>query len=125
MLVYHGGDWGAIIGKWIATRHNENCKAYHTNLPMVLPPLPTPRNLLFYPFKVAKFFTSLIFGFDTIYGSGKTVLGGATFANAERNKECGYRAIQGTKPYTLAYGLSDSPVGLLGKNSYELDMPSN
>ncbi|KAG2237082.1 Alpha/Beta hydrolase protein [Thamnidium elegans] len=112
--MYHGGDWGAIIGKLIATRHNNNCKAYHTNLPMVLPPLPTPRNILFYPFKIAKFFTSLVVGFDTIYGTGKTVLGGLTFANAERNNECGYRAIQGTKPYSLSYGLSDSPVGLLG-----------
>ncbi|CAO3639281.1 unnamed protein product [Mucor hiemalis] len=111
--VYHGGDWGAIIGKMIATRHNDHCKAYHTNLPMILPPLPTPRNLLFYPFKVLKFFTSIVVGFDNVYGSGKTILGGATFANAERNNECGYRAIQGTKPYTLAYGLSDSPVGLL------------
>ncbi|KAI9482988.1 MAG: Alpha/Beta hydrolase protein [Benjaminiella poitrasii] len=112
--MYHGGDWGAIIGKWIATRHNQHCKAYHTNLPMVLPPLPTPRNLLFYPFKVLKFFSSLLLGFDTVYGQGQTVLGGATFANAERNNECGYRSIQGTKPYTLAYGLTDSPVGLLG-----------
>lgn len=114
-LVYHGGDWGAIIGKVIATKHNNNCKAYHTNLPMVLPPLPTPRNLLFYPFKIAKFLASLVVGFDNVYGAGKVLLGGGTFANAERNNECGYRAIQGTKPYTLSFGLSDSPVGLLGK----------
>ncbi|CAO0791501.1 unnamed protein product [Mucor circinelloides] len=112
--MYHGGDWGAIIGKWIATRHSDHCKAYHTNLPMILPPLPTPRNLIFYPFKVVKFFSSLLLGFDNVYGAGKTVLGGVTFANAERNRDCGYRSIQGTKPYTLAYGLSDSPVGLLG-----------
>lgn len=113
--MYHGGDWGAIIGKYIALHHNEHCKAFHTTMPLILPPLPTPRNLLWYPWKVVKFFTSLIVGFDTIYGSGKTVLGGATFANAERNKDCGYRAIQGTKPYTLAFGLSDSPVALLCK----------
>ncbi|KAI8987763.1 Alpha/Beta hydrolase protein [Mycotypha africana] len=112
--MYHGGDWGAIIGKWIATRHNANCKAYHTNLPMSIPPLPTLRNLIFHPLKVAKFLTSLVLGFDAVYGVGKTVIGGATFANAELNKECGYRAIQGTKPYTLAFGLTDSPVGLLG-----------
>lgn len=28
--------------------------------------------------------------------------------------ETGYQAIQGTKPQTLGYGLTDSPVGLLG-----------
>lgn len=55
-----------------------------------------------------------------MYGAGKTVLGGVTFANAERNRDCGYRSIQGTKPYTLAYGLSDSPVGLLGTVFLEL-----
>ncbi|KAG2198714.1 hypothetical protein INT47_005399 [Mucor saturninus] len=111
--MYHGGDWGAIIGKYIAIHHNDHCKAFHTTMPLVLPPFPTPRNLLVYPWKVVKFFTSLVVGFDRVYGSGKTVLGGATFANAERNGDCGYRAIQGTKPYTLAFGLSDSPVALL------------
>ncbi|KAI8366048.1 Alpha/Beta hydrolase protein [Radiomyces spectabilis] len=111
--VLHGGDWGAIIGKWIATRYSDHCRAFHTNLPFSLPPLPTPRNLIFYPFKIAKFFGSLVLGFDRVYGQGKTKLGGATFANAEWNYDCGYRAIQGTRPYTLAFGLTDSPIGLL------------
>lgn len=114
-IVMHGGDWGAIIGKYIASRYKENCRAFHTNLPLCPPPLPTARNLLFYPFKVAKFFGSLLLGFDRVYGQGKTILNGPTFANAEMNHGCGYRAIQGTRPYTLAYGLADSPVGLLGK----------
>ncbi|KAG2223613.1 hypothetical protein INT45_009972 [Circinella minor] len=108
-----GGDWGAIIGKYIATHYNTNCKAFHTGLPFCLPPLPTPRNLLFYPFKIAKFGASLLFGFDRIYGKGKLILNGATFANAEMYDGCGYRAIQGTRPYTLAYGLTDSPLGLM------------
>jgi pimeloyl-ACP methyl ester carboxylesterase len=33
---------------------------------------------------------------------------------AWQEKEAGYQKIQGTKPETLAYGLNDSPVGLLG-----------
>ncbi|KAJ8656059.1 hypothetical protein O0I10_008281 [Lichtheimia ornata] len=108
-----GGDWGAIIGKYMATRYKQNCKAFHTGLPFCLPPLPTPRNLLFHPFKIVKFFTSVLVGFDRVYGKGKTVLNGATFANAEWYYGCGYRAIQGTRPYTLAYGLTDSPLGLM------------
>jgi hypothetical protein len=32
----------------------------------------------------------------------------------DKTDNAGYRAIQSTRPYTLAYGLSDSPVGLLG-----------
>lgn len=111
--VMHGGDWGAIIGKWIATHHKENCAAFHTVLPFVLPPLPTPRNILFYPFKIAKFLGSLALGFDRVYGKNRTVLNWATFANAELYYGCGYRAIQGTRPYTLAYGLSDSPLGMM------------
>ncbi|KAG1398767.1 hypothetical protein G6F58_011254 [Rhizopus delemar] len=111
--MYHGGDWGAIIGKTIAVNHSDSCKAFHTTMPMVLPPIPTPRNILFHPFKVAKFLVSLVVGFDWIYGKGNTRLGGATFANAERDKGCGYRAIQGTRPYTLSFGLTDSPAGVL------------
>jgi pimeloyl-ACP methyl ester carboxylesterase len=33
-------------------------------------------------------------------------------ARAQLRRETGYQAIQGTKPQTLAYGLTDSPVGL-------------
>ena len=38
----------------------------------------------------------------------------ASLASARqwRDEETGYQAIQGTKPQTLAYGLSDSPAGL-------------
>ncbi|KAI8071341.1 Alpha/Beta hydrolase protein [Gongronella butleri] len=112
--VWHGGDWGAIIGKYTAAYHSENCKAFHTSLPFILPPVPAPRNLLFHPFKVIKFFASLLVGFDRVYGQGKTNVKDATFANADLSYNCGYRAIQGTRPYTLSYGLSDSPAGLLG-----------
>ncbi|KAI8985381.1 Alpha/Beta hydrolase protein [Pilobolus umbonatus] len=111
--MYHGSDWGAIIGRHIAVNYTENCKAFHTNMPITLPVLPTPRNILFHPFKVVKFLSSLIVGYDRVYSPGTTSLSKATFANVDRNFEAGYRAIQGTKPYTLAYGLSDSPVGLL------------
>ncbi|KAG0174432.1 hypothetical protein DFQ29_007499 [Apophysomyces sp. BC1021] len=109
--VWHGGDWGGIIGKFVASKYHQNCRAFHTNLPMVVPPLPTPRNVLLHPLKLAKFFGSLLIGFDRVYGSTK--LGGPTFANAELNNDCGYRAIQGTRPYTLSYGLTDSPMALL------------
>ncbi|ORX56358.1 alpha/beta-hydrolase [Hesseltinella vesiculosa] len=112
--MWAGGDWGGIIGKVVASRYGDNCMGFYTHFPMVRPPVPSPRNLLFHPFKVVKFFSSLLLGFDRVYGKDKVVLNGATFANAELSYTCGYRAIQGTKPYTLAYGLSDSPVGLLG-----------
>ncbi|KAI8099964.1 Alpha/Beta hydrolase protein [Halteromyces radiatus] len=111
--LFSGTDYGAIIGKYTATNHSENCCGFHTNFPMVLPPIPTPRNLLFHPLNVFKFFGSLVTGFNWMYGQGKTILNWATFANAELYYGCGYRAIQGTRPYTLSYGLSDSPLGLM------------
>ncbi|KAI9319743.1 Alpha/Beta hydrolase protein [Dichotomocladium elegans] len=111
--VLHGGDWGAIIGKYMAATYQRHCKAFHTGLPFCLPPLPTPRNLIFNPLRTVRFFASLLLGFDRVYGKGKTVLNGATFANAEMYYGCGYRAIQGTRPYTLSYGLTDSPTGMM------------
>ncbi|KAI9254222.1 Alpha/Beta hydrolase protein [Sporodiniella umbellata] len=111
--VYHGGDWGAIIGKRIAAHHNNNCKALHATMPVPIVSIPTVTKILLNPFKMVKIFASLVLGFDRVYGAGRVDLAGATFANAERNTACGYRAIQGTRPYTLAYGLTDSPVGLL------------
>ncbi|KAI8338532.1 Alpha/Beta hydrolase protein [Chlamydoabsidia padenii] len=111
--MWSGGDWGAIIGKYTAAHHSDHCKAFHTNLSFFLPPVPSPRNLVYHPINVIKFFSSLLLGFDRVYGQGKTVLNWATFANAELYYGCGYRAIQGTRPYTLAYGLTDSPLGLM------------
>jgi pimeloyl-ACP methyl ester carboxylesterase len=50
-------------------------------------------------------------------GPGARPLSAAEKAYLERNQafwqeECGYKAIQSTKPQTLSYGLNDSPAGL-------------
>ena len=50
-------------------------------------------------------------------GPGARPLSAAETAYRERNaafwqEECGYKAIQSTKPQTLGYGLNDSPAGL-------------
>ncbi|KAI7876171.1 alpha/beta-hydrolase [Lichtheimia hyalospora FSU 10163] len=109
----HGSDWGSVIGRSIAVQHKEHCKGYHTVMPTVNPPLPTLGNILFHPLKVAKLCAGMIVGFDTVYGAGKFKLKGKNFADAMGDSDAGYRAIQGTRPYTLSQGLSDSPAGLL------------
>jgi hypothetical protein len=114
LLVAHGVDWGSIIARGMACTHDENCKALSTTLNISLPPLPTPSILWAAPLKVAKFMASLALGSDRVYGKGKLKILGRSFADIENDKDAGYRAIQGTRPYTLSYGLSDSPVGLLG-----------
>jgi pimeloyl-ACP methyl ester carboxylesterase len=83
-----GGDWGAIIGARLAGAHPEAVLGLHLN-----------------------------------FVAGIVPLEGGTPSAAEReyrrslarwrDDEGGYSHIQGTKPQTLAYGLNDSPVGLL------------
>ena len=114
-IVTHGSDWGSMIGKWVAINRPTHCKAYHTVMPMCFPVLPTPKNLLAHPLIVLKFLESIPLGFDTVYGQDHVRLKGKSFADVVNDREAGYRAIQGTRPYTLAYGLTDSPVGLLCK----------
>jgi microsomal epoxide hydrolase len=84
-----GGDWGAFITSWLGVAHPDKVFGIHVNL------LSVPRD---------------------------RSLAGATLVPDERayleqldhwlREETGYQAIQGTKPQTLAYGLTDSPVGL-------------
>jgi epoxide hydrolase len=88
----HGGDWGAFIALQLAARHPDRVQAVHTTL---LPFLPPPR------------------------GEREQGLTDRDRAGLERRREftehgTGYQAIQGTKPQTLAYGLTDSPAGLAG-----------
>ncbi|KAI9493081.1 Alpha/Beta hydrolase protein [Zychaea mexicana] len=109
----HGSDWGSMIGKWMAMERSVHCKGYHTVMPLCSPPLPTPSFLFSHPVKVAKFLASIALGFGPVYGQGVVKLKGKSFADVQNDRDAGYRAIQATRPYTLAYGLTDSPVGLL------------
>ncbi len=83
-----GGDWGSFVTAWLGANRAEYLSGIHLNL------MPLKRDA-------------------------------AMFANpsdAERQyidelhawvkEETGYQAIQGTRPQTLAFALSDSPVGL-------------
>ena len=114
--VAHGSDWGSAIVKWLALKQPNHCKGVHSTMPSSPPPVPSLSNLLTQPIKVAKFLASLALGFDTVYGRGATNIKGTSFVDVVNDRDTGYRGIQATRPYTLSYGLSDSPVGLLGIN---------
>jgi microsomal epoxide hydrolase len=83
-----GGDWGAFVTSVLALRYPERVQGLHLNLlavrrdPKMLEN-PTPEE--------QRFLAQL---------------------NHFLKEETGYQWIQGTKPQTLAYALSDSPVGL-------------
>ncbi|KAM3580986.1 hypothetical protein VKS41_006435 [Umbelopsis sp. WA50703] len=111
--IAQGGDWGSLIGRWLGVNHSENCRAYHTNMPLPIPPLPSPTNLLTRPLSVVRMLASSLTGFNYFYPEKPKILMGTGFANATWDSDAGYRAIQATRPYTLGYGLTDSPVGLM------------
>ncbi|MFN0041527.1 MAG: epoxide hydrolase family protein [Burkholderiales bacterium] len=83
-----GGDWGAFVTSRLGYAHPEAVRGIHVNL------LAVRRDpaLLQNPNPEEKRFIDEL--------------------NHFLNEETGYQWIQGTKPQTLAYGLTDSPVGL-------------
>jgi pimeloyl-ACP methyl ester carboxylesterase len=87
----HANDIGAVISAWLAIDFPERVIALQTMMPTFPPPA---------------------------FGEGEPPMTGAEEAFAAtvagwQQEEGGYDAIQATRPQTLAYGLNDSPVGLL------------
>lgn len=86
--IAQGGDWGAIITSWIGAEDADHCAGIHLNM-VVAPPS------------------------DEMLDDA-TAEEQAIFAELKhfQTEERGYSSIQGTKPQTLAFALSDSPAGL-------------
>ena len=84
-----GGDWGAIIATRLAREHPEAVAGLHLNFagPLLPPPAGGP--------------------LEGEEAERRERLG------EWRAREGAYSQIQGTKPQTLSYALTDSPVGLL------------
>src|SRR5689334_13738495 len=86
-FAYQGGDWGASIGSVLGWKHPQRLLGLHLNLLMV------PRD----PNQ------------EVSTPEEKAYLQQLRHFLKE---EAGYQAIQGTKPQTLAYAMTDSPTGL-------------
>jgi microsomal epoxide hydrolase len=82
-----GGDWGAFISSSLAQKYPERVLGLHLNL------LAIPRNA------------------DEAVSTEEEKRYIRELKQF-RNEESGYQWIQGTRPQTLAYGLTDSPAGL-------------
>ena len=82
-----GGDWGALVTSLLGLNHAANVAAIHVNMPLAVP---SPEA-------------------GELSDAEKADL--ATMAQWQ-DQEAGYQRIQGTKPQTLGYGLTDSPAGL-------------
>ncbi len=83
-----GGDWGATVGGRLAVSHPEAVAGLHVNFP---------------PFQSA----------PAAAGESAELSKWREWLADWRRREGGYSAVQDTKPQTLAYALTDSPVGLL------------
>ncbi|KAH0836781.1 Alpha/Beta hydrolase protein [Lanmaoa asiatica] len=98
--VTQGGDWGYFITRHMATEYGgKHDKAWHTNMPIGLPPSPLKEPLSFLMFSVTPW-------------TAKEKKGLAR-TQWFRSQGRGYLAEQCTQPQTLGYSLADSPVGLL------------
>ncbi len=89
-----GGDWGAVITRWLAVDAAEHLVGIHLN--MVLCEVP----------HTADGGVSL----DGVTPAELALMADMARVGAE---ETGYFAIQSTRPQTLAYAQADSPVGLM------------
>ncbi|WP_431235541.1 epoxide hydrolase family protein [Mycolicibacterium psychrotolerans] len=86
-----GGDWGALVVRYLGEHYPDRAVAIHTNM----------------------LFASAE-GPDAMDGVTEEEMA-AFIASAERMAEgTAYMEIQGTRPHSLGYGLEDSPVGLAG-----------
>jgi pimeloyl-ACP methyl ester carboxylesterase len=84
-----GGDWGSLVASWLGVDAPDRIAAIHLNL----------------------------MGLRPYRGAGSPPLtpeeaDWVARAQDQLRRETGYQAIQGTKPQTLAYALTDSPIGL-------------
>ncbi|MET0741945.1 MAG: epoxide hydrolase family protein [Microvirga sp.] len=81
-----GGDWGAAVGGWLAHDHPQSCKALHLNMVLIQASDAMPTT----PDEVAW-----------------------AEARARLNlEEGGYSHLQQTRPQTLGFAMSESPVGV-------------
>lgn len=95
--VSQGGDWGAIISQVMAVHAPEGLLGIHTNMPGTVPSevLKLVRAKQPVPASYSAQEKVAYAGLETFYGKG-----------------FGYAEMMNTRPQTLGYGLSDSPVGL-------------
>jgi epoxide hydrolase len=86
-----GGDWGAVVTTCLGIQDTANCLGIHVNLPLVL-------HLLVQLGPAASDLTE----------AEKSAIAGMQYYN---DWDSGYSKEQSTRPQTVGYGLSDSPVG--------------
>jgi pimeloyl-ACP methyl ester carboxylesterase len=86
-----GGDWGSMISRWVGLKEPDRVVGVHVNF--LTEPAPDPSD-------------------PTAGITSPEELADLDYMAQYQVDETGYLQIQGTKPQSLAYGLTDSPAGL-------------
>lgn len=97
--VTQGGDLGFYVTRAIGLLHPEACLASHVNMVRALPPTWTSHPLLALQHALQPYSERDRKGFER--------------SKWFQEEGSGYRLLQSTKPQTIGYALSDSPVALL------------
>ena len=95
--VSQGGDWGSVVADAMARQAPAGLLGIHVNMPATVPP------------DVAK---ALNDGDPAPAGLSEKEKAAFEKLDTFYKKNCGYAAMMVTRPQTVGYGLSDSPVGL-------------
>ncbi|KAL1850097.1 hypothetical protein Plec18170_007195 [Paecilomyces lecythidis] len=95
-----GGDWGYYITRTMSLLYPNNCKATHLNMNSIT----SPPSILRHPLLALEHFLKP-------YTPEEKA--GLDSARRFAERGSGYRVIQTTRPQTIAYALTDSPVSLL------------
>jgi pimeloyl-ACP methyl ester carboxylesterase len=95
--VAQGGDWGSVISDVMARQRAPGLLGIHVNMPATVPP------------DVAK---ALNDGSPAPAGLANDEIAAFHQLDTFYKKNTGYAAMMVTRPQTVGYGLSDSPVGL-------------
>jgi pimeloyl-ACP methyl ester carboxylesterase len=95
--VSQGGDWGAVVSDAMARQAPQGLLGIHTNMPATVPP------------EIARALTN---GEPAPAGLSADEKAAYEQMNALYTKGAGYALMMVTRPQTLGYALSDSPVGL-------------
>jgi len=95
--VSQGGDWGSVVADKMAKQHPEGLLGIHVNMPATVP---------------ADVATALKNGDPVPEGLSEKEKDAFNSLNYLYTKGGGYAGMMVTRPQTLGYGLTDSPVGL-------------
>lgn len=91
--VAQGGDWGALVTRYLGEHYAPNVVAIHTNMLFAMPPQGAP---------------------DVMAGVTEAELAAIVSSAGKVANGTAYMEIQSTRPHSLGFGLDDSPLGLAG-----------